>query len=172
LEKTISKAVIKALQSGQPDAILNAIKTIRSHGLPEHLKPLLEVLKSSDHPEIFEAIVQLFDDLNDQGAVHHLVIMIEAEDSQRMRRILVSSCWKSGLDYSAHLMPFFKIFVQDDFETAFEAYTLIDSNIHNAKPEEFPVLAEYLKESWARIPEDRRMLASDLVDVMNSYTGT
>jgi len=169
LDKITSKKLITKLQSDQPNEVLDAISEIRRHGQPEHLQPLQKILNESEHQEIVDAVIKLFDDLKDQKAVSHLVELIQSDQPSQTKKILIASCWKSGLDYSAHLKPFFKTFVEDDFETAFEAYTLIDSNIHNADPVLIPDLLNYLKSAWSGIPDDRVLLADDLMKILESY---
>lgn len=169
LDKSTSKRILTNLQSNQPKEVLDAISVIRRDGLPEHLIPLMKILKESKHQEVVEATIKLFDDLKDQRAVSQLVELIRSDQSVVTKRVLIASCWKSGLDYSAHLKPFLKVFVEDDFETAFEAYTLIDSSIHNVEPAMIPDLLQYMKSAWSGIPEDRILLADDLMRIMESY---
>ena len=169
MESTASKKLILKLQSERSEEVLEAIAEIRNHGRPEHLAPLYQTYKESPDPEIANAIGKLFDDLKDQRVVGQLVDLIRREHTAINKRMLVASCWKSGLDYSAHMIPFFEIFIKDDFETAFEAYTLIDSNIHNSAPAALKKMNQFLTEAWSAIPEDRLILAQDLKQVLESY---
>ena len=169
LNKLSSNTIIKKLQSSNTNDILEGINDIRLQGSPEHLPPLCLILRRSVQPDIKNAIIKLLDELKDQKATHQMIELIRSEKSVTVKRILVASCWKSGLDYSALLEPFFEIFVQDDFETAFEAYTIIDSNIYNSEAGIIKGCKHYLQNAWSNIPEDRLLLAQDLMMVMDSY---
>jgi len=45
--------------------------------------------------------------------------------------MLVSSCWQSGLDYSEFALDFVNLFLNTDYQTALECFTVIEESAVN-----------------------------------------
>jgi hypothetical protein len=45
-------------------------------------------------------------------------------------RMVVSSCWQSGLNYAAYTSDFADLFISGDYMTAIECFTVIESSVH------------------------------------------
>jgi hypothetical protein len=52
---------------------------------------------------------------------------IEDDKYKGIRKTILAACWQNGLDFSTFLPVFIDLVIQEDWETAFEAFTVIDN---------------------------------------------
>jgi hypothetical protein len=116
-----------AFKSGNQDVIDHALEEIKSNGDDTYISPLVEYVHQNLPKENKERIFQLFDDLKHENSVDQLVCELKNEIDPDVLERLVASCWQNGLNYSKHL-PFFVHLVMDqEFQIAFEAFTVIEN---------------------------------------------
>ncbi len=150
------------LHSNDPNEIKEALVVLRDTGNEIFIDVLAGILCNTDNHEIYTLILKIFDDLKNKNAVPEIVKVLKDKSYEKEKRNLVSSCWKSGLNFSEDLDVFFEIFVKDDFSTAFEAYTVLETNIPDIKPVNARRYLSYLSEKRNKITSDRTQLASIL----------
>lgn len=119
--------LIAGLTSGSEAQILKAIAELGEKGNPLYLPFLIDVLTNSPGDEVRKSILDLLDNLKNKECIPYLVGAIRDVDDKSLRRDLVSCCWKNGLDFSEFLSFFTDLVIDSEFETAFEALTVIDS---------------------------------------------
>lgn len=52
---------------------------------------------------------------------------IENDKYKSIRKEILTACWQNGLDFSAFLPVFIDFIIREDWEIAFEAFTVIDN---------------------------------------------
>jgi hypothetical protein len=52
---------------------------------------------------------------------------IEDDKYKGIRKTILTACWQNGLDFSTFLPVFIDLVIHEDWETAFEAFTVIDN---------------------------------------------
>ncbi|MEE4198202.1 MAG: hypothetical protein V2I54_11195 [Bacteroidales bacterium] len=155
------KEIIKNLQSNKTDTVLAALKLIRSEGNKELLYEVIKLLHHTDNKNVEEEIFNLLDHLKDQKSA---VVIIEAIEDKKYNHVLprlVSSCWKNGLHYEDHIETFINLFIEGDFQVAFEAYTVID-NMINIKNQDAERCLIKLSHSLEAISKDKLLLFNDI----------
>jgi len=162
MEKNTDKKIKKDLFSVQPTTVLNAIQQLRQIGTPVYLETLLEVLCITVNNEVRASILALLDDLKDKRAVPVILKAIKNRKCLNDRGAIVSSCWKSGLNFSSHLEVFLAIFIEEDFITALEAYSVLENNIPDIPRTSTDKHLNFLLENMNQIPDDRKPLADDI----------
>ncbi len=119
--------LIAGLTSGSETQILKAIADLGEKGNALYLPFLLELLSNSPGEEVSRSILELLGNLKDKETIPYLVDAIRDVTDKSLRRDLVTCCWKNGLDFSEYLSFFTDLVIGSDFETAFEALTVIDN---------------------------------------------
>ena len=127
--------IIQKLQSTNPSVVTETISQLRSSGNVAYLPVLIELLHSSENPEINSKIFNLLADLKNIDAIPPLIDAIQDKKYKEERKVLVSVCWENGLDYSAYLPMFVDLVITEDFVIAFEAYTVITTMEGKISPE-------------------------------------
>ncbi len=116
-----------AFKSGNLDVIDHALDEIKSTGDDTYIAPLIEYVHQNLSREYKEKVFQLFDDLKLEDSVDQLVCEIKKVTDNDVLERLVASCWQNGLNYSKHLPYFAQLVMDQEFQIAFEAFTVIEN---------------------------------------------
>jgi len=107
--------------------VLEALETIESQGDTRHIALMAALLNGKTNPEIHRRVFDILNNLKNPEAVSELVQAVQNSKTIELKRELLSACWNSGLDFSAEFPSICRIFLETDFLTAFEAFTIIDT---------------------------------------------
>jgi hypothetical protein len=165
LEKR-NKKLIEALFNVDNGIVIAAIEEIQNAGNADFLYPLLQLLKRNDNQKVERKVKAVFFDLKTNTAVPYIIDAIKSEESSIIRQFLVTSCWNNGLDYSEHLELFVDLFINENFEIAFDAFTVIENMIGFAENEVINKQIDKLKHSSGKISQDKRQLLIDLIQIL------
>ncbi|HEX2394553.1 MAG TPA: hypothetical protein VHI78_04365, partial [Bacteroidales bacterium] len=81
----------------------------------------------------------------------------------------VAACWQSGLDFSSYLQVFAGLFIQGDYSTALEAFTVIEESLGNATEDEVYACIQFLKESEYLVSDEKLPLYRELQKVVEKF---
>jgi len=119
--------IITDLSSLDEKKIFTALKQLRSHGKKEAIRPLIELLSSSNNEEIKSEIAALLFDLKDQSVVEELISAIESNNYQSEMATLISIFWQSSLDSSENITTIVKQAIKGDYLVAIEVLSVLDN---------------------------------------------
>jgi hypothetical protein len=162
-----NREVIGKLFSASDQEVLSVIREIRSSGNAGLIPALISLYGSTPSKSVSLAIVSLVRDLKSQPAVPHLCPALEEINDTAKKRELVAVCWQSGLDFSAHLDTFLRIFIQGDYMTALEAFTVIENSLpylHDAALLQKHI--DWLQEHLPQEGDEKRALSRALLSLM------
>lgn len=125
-------SIAQKLKSSQKHIILEGIQELRMDGKTNELIPLIDLLNNTNDPEIKSHASSLLFEIKNQQAADILVDSIKNKGYNSVKKILISACWQSGLDFSGHLVFFAELVRVNDFENAFEAFTVVENCSDNA----------------------------------------
>jgi hypothetical protein len=160
--------IIEKLFSKNIDEVLFAINKIRHSGNPAILPHVIELLNSEKNIEITSAIIELLNDLKIQAGTLEIIKAIENNKYKSIQKILLVSCWHSGLNYTEHLNFFVDLFVSGNFEIAFEAFTIIENMEGGVNQEIIEPLIERLKSGVSNLTKEKADLLAELVQVLEN----
>jgi hypothetical protein len=160
------KSWISQLESNNPASVMIAIKEIRHHGNMRMLPYLFRLMKPSTHSAIRESILMLISEIKTQEAAPVITGLLEQAERKGDFTRLVAACWQSALDFSAHLPVFIRIFVEGDYQTSVEAFSVIEESIMNADSKMQKESIRLLEESAPRITKEKYPLYRELIKVV------
>jgi len=131
----IEERIQKELLSDNSTRVLAAVELLKSRGNSLYIPVLFDVLLNGDDPEVLVATIDLLATIKDKTAVNAFVRGIETKKYAPIHKIILSCCWQNGLDFSNFLPVFIDIILKADWETAFEAFTVIDNLEYLPLPE-------------------------------------
>ena len=165
--KSIKTTELK-LNSTKESDILEAITLIADNALVSYLPSLAEKYSKFLGTEIAEKIETLFNDLRHKEAIPVILPLISNNSlDQKTKLMLISSCWQSGMDYSEQLMDFVPLLKNPEFIFAFEAFTVIESNIDFLDLKNKLILKDLINKVKKDVPEDISMLCEDLIEMLD-----
>ncbi len=80
--------------------------------------------------------------------------------------MLISSCWQSGLDYSAYISDIAKIYVSGDYVTAIECLTVIEESISKLSDRGKDDLVKLLQQGPVNSAHEKRELTLELLTLL------
>lgn len=127
---------------------------------------LVSFYNKTDNDSAKRLIRDFLNDLRDQASCHEIVKELKRELKTDTRRMVISSCWQSGLDYSEFTEEFAELFLVSDYMTAIECFTVIESSAGKLEKSKKENLVKIIKDSSTSFTPDKQSLAMELISVL------
>lgn len=155
-----------AIKSGNPELIDHALEEIKERGDLSYISPLVQFLHQSYPAEIKQDIYRLFSDLKLENAVDLLIMEMEQEKDPDILEQLVASCWQNGLNYSKHLPYFVGLILDQEFQIAFEAFTVVENMYGKIEGDTEHMLLEKIEKALPTAEQSKQYLLKGLLDII------
>ncbi len=131
----IDSVIRDRLFSADPEVVLAAIESLKEKGNSEYLPILFELLLAGAETEVRTSILKLLGTVKDKETIPVFVAALQNTKFKSIRKEMITACWQNGLDFSAHMAVFADLVIEETWEVAFEAFTVIE-NLEHFPPEE------------------------------------
>jgi len=122
-----NQKIIDNLFSTQMDVVISALQKIKEKGNKSYLPILFDLLISNHEDEIEKEIKKILGTIKDRETVPVFIQALEDKKYKTIQKILLTACWQNGLDFSNSLPFFVNVVINEDWEIAFEAFTVIEN---------------------------------------------
>jgi hypothetical protein len=147
--------------------IAESIKMLRNESPFEGATCLLiSFYDKTDNSKIKKLITEFLNDLKYQASCAEIITCLKTDINPDTRLMLVSSCWQSGLNYSAYSVDFAKIFVDEDYMTALECFTVIESSADNMTRSMKDEVISIINKGMHTNSSDKNKLAIELISIL------
>lgn len=167
MEKKIFEKLKKQLLSSDKSQVLNALKFIEEEGDSSVIEVLAEALIYHDDEKIKNEIRHLFLEIKNKNVVENILKIIENDRFLSERKFFISLCWQLPLPFDDFYDNFLKIFYDENFDNAFEAYTVIDTIINkeevNYSKEIIAKRIDDLKFNLSKLDEQKKLLSMEMI---------
>lgn len=160
-----NKEVIKNLESKDQLIVMNTLKHIAKDGNKDILNSAIKLLVSNQDTLIRDEVVKILDNLKNQDCAVIVINAIHNKEFKSELPILVSSCWKNGLNFEEYLETFVDIFIHAEFQLAFDAFTVIDT-FEQANQEMIDKSLIKLNNATKEIKDDKKALHNELIKLI------
>ncbi|WP_321374349.1 HEAT repeat domain-containing protein [uncultured Draconibacterium sp.] len=126
----INEALKKQLFSADTEKVLAAINVLKDKGNKDYLPILFELTLAENGAEIDKEIQKLLGTIKDKETIPVFIATLQDDKYKTIRKKVLTVCWQNGLDYSDHIEVFVDLVISEDWETAFEAFTVIENMEH------------------------------------------
>lgn len=127
---------------------------------------LTDYYDNTGNDSIKRIISEFLNDLKDPAKIPEVIEEIKRDHKPETTRMIISSCWQSGLDYSPHLQGFTEIFLTSDYQTAIECFSVIESSCEFLDEEKKITLISLINKALPSLGDDKKLLAGELVSVI------
>ncbi|MEK7718803.1 MAG: hypothetical protein AAB347_04225 [Bacteroidota bacterium] len=155
-----------AIKTSNQELIDHALEEIKTKGDESYIAPLIAFLHQTTSREVKEIIYQLFIDLKHENSVAQLIHEIKNEKDLDILERLVASCWQNGLDYSKHLPFFVQLIIDQEFQIAFEAFTVIENMYGKIDGDIESMLLTKIEKSLPTVEERKQYLLKGLLEII------
>lgn len=159
----------KAFASADDKKIAHKLNEIRKTGKPNIIPLVASLLEKHDGDGIEKIVLEILSQLKDKECVPYVIESVKKKNSDLIKKKLIMTCWQSGLDYSEYIVIFAQEFLKGSYETAIEAFTVIEEWIHNTSKEQIIACKTFLNENINKVKEDKKDFYLELVKFVERY---
>jgi hypothetical protein len=122
-----SRNLEASLRAEKTSTVLTALFELKDTGNVGIIPVLLELLSANPDGQVEREIIDILNNLKVQKAVPVLVEALLNPEYNSIRKIIITACWQNGLNYKNHLPLFVDLVIHEEWETGFEAFTVIEN---------------------------------------------
>lgn len=163
------QVVTKNLLSMNDEQVISLIQEFRVNGELFIVEPLIEMLYSNRGQALKNSILEFIRDIKNQVAVIIITKSIQKHITDKYTTGLVSACWQSSLDFSDELPVFFDILCEGDYQTAFEAFTVIENSIGNVSQENISLYIATIESKLKITPIEKQTLLAEMIAMLENF---
>jgi hypothetical protein len=161
------KELTNTLNKDSNIVITEAIELLRQEKPFEGAIGLLTAFyDKTDDSSLRRTIAGFMNDLKDQSVCQEVIYEIRKHWKSDTISMLVSSCWQSGLNYSAYSLDLAKVFLQGDYITAIECLTVIEESVPEMSEGTKEKIMKLLVDSSVSHFAEKKELASELISIL------
>ena len=127
IAKKPDQNIINNLFSSQTDIVVSTLQKIKKTGNKTHFPLLLDLLISNPEKEIEKEIKKILGTIKVKETIPGFIQALDNNKYKTIQKTLLTACWQNGLDFSDNLPFFVNLVINEDWEIAFEAFTVIEN---------------------------------------------
>jgi len=162
----INAAIVNKLASSDTATIVAAIQSLKNTGNKDYLPLIFDLLSTVSDVEVKKEILALLSSVKDKSSIPVFIEALKDEKYRMVRKDLLTSCWQNGMDYSAHISDFINIIVADEWELAFEAFTVIENLKYFPEAEQQKELRRTVAEALKTVDEPKRYFLEEIMGIL------
>lgn len=125
--KKLDEKVKADLFSAKTETTIAALNYLKKEGNIFYLPLLFDLLIHGADPIIEDEIINILGNLKVRESVPVLAGALAEPKYKPIRKKIATACWQNGLDYKEYLPLFVDLVIHEDWETGFEAFTVIEN---------------------------------------------
>jgi hypothetical protein len=161
------KELESVLGKGKLSEIEKAISTLRDEEAFEGaIGLLIAFYDTSDEPGLRRVIEGFMNDMKDPDGREEVISEIRKPWNNETITMIASSCWQSGLDYSAYSGDFLKVFIEGDYSAALESLTVLEEFAHEIVSTVKSEMIELLRKSAVSPHPEKSALTKEMIAIL------
>lgn len=159
----IDEEIQNRLFSVTEETALSAIQSIKESGNKLYLPVIFDLLATQPTQLIEKEALNLLATIKDKETVPVLVAALKDDKYKTIRKNLVAACWQNGLDFSLHMEVFIDLIIDEDWDTAFEAFTVIENFEHFPPEEQYEKLKLKMAGALRKVNEQKQYFLEEIL---------
>lgn len=169
MDKKETLKILELLFSSDEDEVIYALSVVKEKGSKKLLNIVFQLLNTDISNKVQEKIFDISNNLRDKTCAQLIIDCIKNPKFNKYTKEFVSSCWLSRLNYGLYLPVFINVFIENDFLSAFEAFTVVENiDREDTTIELVSESIEKLKSSEKQISKDKIELYPELLNALNN----
>jgi hypothetical protein len=165
-EKKLSE-LRKVIESNVHNAIRDRISLLRENEPFEgSIMVLASFYNTTKDNALRQLITDFFNDIKERSARAEIIEALLSPLSNETKRMIASSCWQSGLDYSENAAALAGIYLGTDYLTALECFTILEVSSDDIPPAEKKSIIRLLEKELVKQDSTMQQLTQELISVL------
>lgn len=165
-DKKKNTELLNRLNSSNYFVIIEALREIKEYGTINIIPNLFDLINENTPDTIKKDILRLICDIKEQSAAPVLVDAISKRDFGDDTSQVIATFWQSRLDFSNYLPTFIRIFIKEDYQTALEAFTVVEGSVPKITGKMQQECINILESAENTISKDKKPLFNELIKVI------
>jgi hypothetical protein len=165
-DKKKNTELLNRLNSSNYFVIIEALREIKEYGNINIIPHLFDLINENTPDIIKKNILRLICDIKEQSAAPILIDAMAKRDFGDDTSEVVAIFWQSRLDFSNYLPTFIRIFIKEDYQTALEAFTVVEGSVPKITDEMQQKCINMLQSAVSSISKDKKPLFDELIKVI------
>lgn len=162
----LDKNLEAELFSAQSENVVSALNALKEEGNIHYLPILFDLLNSNPDEKVEEEIIKILGTLKVQEAAPVMAKALQNQKYKPIRKPLTTACWQNGLDFKEHLPVFVEMVIEEDFETGFEAFTVIESMEKYPEGKVIEDITDRIHESLGNAGEQKKYFLHEILTMI------
>jgi hypothetical protein len=171
-DNKIDELLINKLHSADTSIVFEALRKIKEKSTVKIIPHLFDLINEDTQSIIKKDILRIICDIKERKAVPVLINEIQKRNFGSDTSEVVSTFWQSRLDFSKYLSTFIRIFVKEDYQTAIEAFTVVEESICRINTETQQECLNILKTNADKISKEKLPLYKEIVILLETASLT
>jgi hypothetical protein len=165
-KKKLDKNIEENLFSANTVTVKATLNTLKEKGNKTYLPLLFDLLNSNPEAEIEEEIIFILYNLKIKDAVPVMVEALQNPKYFPIRKKLTAACWENGLDYKNYLPVFVDLVINEDWETGFEAFTVIENMENYPEQDIVDMATEKIRHGLTKANEQQKYFLHEILTLI------
>ncbi len=165
-QKKLYKNIEVNLFSANTATVISTLNTLKERGNTAYLPLLFDLLNSNPEDEIEQEINFILYNLKIKDAVPVLVEAIQNPKYLPIRKKLAAACWENGLDFKNYLPVFVDLVINEDWETGFEAFTVIENMENFPEQDILDIATEKIRQGLIEANEQKKYFLHEILTLI------
>jgi predicted DNA-binding protein len=128
---------------------------------------LAEQYDRTSNALLIKTIEAFFNDLRDSSLREEVISEVRKNYNNKTVRMLLSSCWQSGLDYSDWATEITDIFISSDYNLALECLTILEYSAGNITIQTRKKMIKTIRDSMVPHESEKSRLSRELINILS-----
>ena len=162
-QSKINEATRNQLFSTNSEIVISAIKSLQDSGNSGYLPILFELLNAQPEAEVKSEILKLLGTVKDKETIPVFIAALQNEKFHVIRKDIATVCWQNGLDFSGYFEVFTNLVISEEWEVAFEAFTVIENLEHFPSEEQLKPIKLKIARALKSAGEQKQYFLEELL---------
>ncbi|MBN1990197.1 MAG: hypothetical protein JW783_12425 [Bacteroidales bacterium] len=163
--------IIQGIRNSSDESLILMLEEFRESGESFIVPAIIEQLFTDRTEKFTLEAVAFLADLKEQSCVPMLADGIRAYQNNKDISNLVSVCWQCRLNFIDELPLFFDLVINADYQTAFEAFTVIENAAEALSEDALMQWIDYTKAAIDNASAEKVNLLNETLNVLNDFMG-
>jgi hypothetical protein len=129
---------------------------------------LVSLYNDTDNSDIQKIIANFLNDIKDQSVREEIVAELNRPLKPETLRMILSSCWQSGINYSDYIFQITDIFLKSDYLSALECFTIIEESVALISDENKSAIIKIIEENSSSCSSEMITLINELLSLLKN----
>jgi len=159
----INTAIRDKLFSADSNTVVSAVHSLKESGNKSYLPILFELLTQEPEAEIQNEILKLLGGIKDVETIPVFIDALQNKKYASIRKDIVTVCWQNGMDFNDHFEVFTDLIINEEWDVAFEAFTVLENLEHFPPPEKMKGIKLKIARALKSASEQKQYFLEELL---------